>query len=200
MFSYSLRTRLLTLCFLAGSLLASSMSAQQRGGGRVRPAAPADWIISLSQSVERVNINAAALRRDAFNVAQQVSATGELNDFQVNAALQKARDRVEAARKRANEQPVASPTTMIAIGKSIDILEKAREQAGSANLDDVKTEMLRQTHFVQQELFTEVDVVRRERQSLSSALLKLNQMNQDLDQATVEALGSTFEFVKAGGE
>jgi hypothetical protein len=189
----------LRLLFLL-PLLATSLFAQERGVGRVRPAAPAEWLVSLHQSEERVDFMAAALRRDSFIVAQLVKGIGDLNDFQVNAAIQKALDRVEAARKRASEAPQASPSTMTAISKINDALEHGRQQGATTDVEALKTEMLRQTHFVQQELFSEVALVLRERQALSSALAKLNQMNAQLDGAMVEALGSTFEFVKEGGE
>ena len=58
-----------------------------------------------------IRAKTAAVRRDAFIVSQIVAAAGELDDFQRNAAMEKARDHIEAAMKRARENPAAARQT-----------------------------------------------------------------------------------------
>jgi len=55
-------------------------------------------------------------------------------------------------------------------------------------------------HTIYVELFRELDLARRERQALVDVQSRLAAINQDLDGALVEALGSSFDFIRAGGK
>jgi hypothetical protein len=60
--------------------------------------------------------------------------------------------------------------------------------------------MIEKTHIPYIDLFKELDLARRERQALVDVQTRLAQINQDVDSAMIEALGSTFDFIRAGGK
>ena len=161
-------------------------------------------LLSLGVQLDRLEGvmqgRATAIRRDAFIVAQLVAATGELEDFQHNAALQKARDRVEAARKRAAENPVAPPQVTTAISQITDAVIHAQQQGSTADIAALKRDTLERTHVVQQVLFTELQDSRADRQAITDLQARLGRMATDIDQAVGEALGSTFDYFRAGGK
>jgi len=51
-----------------------------------------------------------------------------------------------------------------------------------------------------EEGFPELDDLRKDRQALSDAQSRLSSMTNDVDNALVEALGSTLDYFKAGGQ
>jgi len=159
---------------------------------------------TLSFQLERLEAlqreRAAAIRRDAFIVAQLVVSTASLDDFQRNAALQKAREAIDAAQRRARENPPASIYTATALSKSFDLVKQAQQQGASADLPTLKRDILRQTHFIQQELFKELQDSRADRQVMTDLQARLARMSTELDQAFGEALGATFDFFRAGGQ
>jgi hypothetical protein len=191
-----MRRLLLALC-----LLAPAAFAQDRPQRQIRTFSPATFLAAqLDEVEERLRDRTAAVKRDAFIVAQVVSGVGELNDFQRNVALQKALDRVEAALQKAGDRPPASPVTLTALKQIKDELVHARDNSGMADLPALKQMMLEKTHTIQYELFTEVDAVRRDRQVLTDIQARLGRMGGEMDEAMSEALGSIFEFFKAGGK
>ncbi|HEY8184295.1 MAG TPA: hypothetical protein VII32_18775, partial [Thermoanaerobaculia bacterium] len=113
-------------------------------------------------------------------VSQIVAAAGELDDFQRNTAMEKARDHVDAALKRAGENPPAPRSTVEALRSERDPINKA--------------------NFLQQVLFSELDDVRRDRQTLSDLQARLSSMTNDIDNALGDALGATFDYFRAGGQ
>jgi hypothetical protein len=148
----------------------------------------------------RLDMLAKAVKRDAFLVGQMVQATGDLRDFQRNAAIEKAMDRVKAAQIRAAEMPAASPDTQTALSKIDDALHQAKQQASSADLDALAQTILKESHDIQRDLYRGVEVARRERELLSELQKKLSETNLDLEAAMIEALGSTMNFIRAGGK
>jgi hypothetical protein len=142
----------------------------------------------------------AAIRRDAFIVTQLSAATADVDDFQRNTALQKAHDRINAAQRRAVENPRAAPQTLSAISQSSDLVDHAQQQSALADIPALKRELLRKTHDVQQILFTELQDSRADRQLMTDLQARLSRMQTDLDQAIGEALGSTFDYFRAGGQ
>jgi hypothetical protein len=194
-----MRRLLLALCLLAPAALAQDRS--DRPQRPIRTFSPATYLAGQLDDVEeRLRERTAAVRRDAFIVAQVVSGIGELNDFQRNVALQKALDRVEAAQQKAGDRPPASPVTVTALKQIQDELVHARDNSGMADLPALKQMMLEKSHTIQYELFTEVDAVRRDRQILTEIQARLGRMGGEMDEAMTEALGSIFEFFKAGGK
>jgi len=159
---------------------------------------------TLSIQLERLEAlqrdRVAAIRRDAFIVSQLVVATSSLDDFQRNAALQKARESIDAAQRRARENPPASPFTATALSKSFDLLKEAQRQGASADIPTLKRDILAQTHFIQQELFKELQESRADRQVMTDLQARLARMSTELDNAFGEALGATFDFFRAGGQ
>ncbi|HYO75143.1 MAG TPA: hypothetical protein VE010_01670 [Thermoanaerobaculia bacterium] len=184
--------KLLLLCVV---LSATAVFAQDE---RIVQAPPQLTNI-LAGYERRLGLLAKGISRDAFIVAQLSQAAGELHDFQRNAAIQKALDRVEEASKRAAANPPAQPRTVAAINKSREALEKAREQASSADLDAVSRLIVKETHAIQRELYWSLTVARRERETLMDLQKKISQLNLDLEGAMVDALGAALDFAKAGG-
>ncbi|PYQ60568.1 MAG: hypothetical protein DMF58_07760 [Acidobacteria bacterium] len=189
------------LTSIAIVLLATAATAQQRYPGRPGPTPSAGFLAAQIDRMEgELRAKSAGVRRDAFIVSQLVAAVGELEDFQHTVALEKARDHVNAALKRASESPVAASTTFTAIQKSADLVDTAKRQGATADMPVLKRDLLKQNHFVQQVLFTELDDVRKDRQTLSDLQSRLSSITNDMDNALAEALGSTFDYFRAGGQ
>jgi hypothetical protein len=165
-----------------------------------RPSSLQVFSIQLERLEALQRERASAIRRDAFIVTQLVVSTASLDDFQRNAALQKAREAIDAAQRRARENPPASPFTMTALSKSFDLVKQAQQQGASADIPTLKRDLLRQTHFIQQELFKELQESRADRQAMTDLQARISRMSTDLDQALGEALGATFDFFRAGGQ
>lgn len=159
---------------------------------------------SLQSAIERqesaLRSHTVALRRDAFIVARLVSSVAELEDFQRNAAIQRALDRVDAAARKATERPAASSATMQAIEAIRDEFLEARKQGSSADLPALKRRVLNRVQPLQSQMFRSIDDLRKARQALSEAQMKLALMANDVDGSLGEALASTIEFFRAGGE
>ena len=60
--------------------------------------------------------------------------------------------------------------------------------------------MLRKTHVIQQVLFSELQESRADRRAMTDLQARLSRMSTELDGALDEALGSTFDYFKAGGQ
>jgi hypothetical protein len=165
-----------------------------------RPSSLQGFTIQLERLEAQQAERTAAIRRDAFIVTQLVVATASLDDFQRNAALQKAREAIDAAQRRARENPPASIFTATALSKVFDLVKQAQQQGASADIPTLKRDILAQTHFIQQELFKELQDSRADRQAMTDLQARLSRMATDLDQALGEALGATFDFFRAGGQ
>lgn len=161
----------------------------------------AEWSSALPAFEKRVQLLTAGIKRDAFIVAQVTLAAGDLSDdFQKLSAMEKAHDRIGAAVLRANQEPVASLRTLTALSKMSDALEAGRRQGTMANLEDLRAILMRETQPIQRELFTALREARGERLNLVELLNRVQTLNADLEGAMVEALGSTFDFMAAGGK
>jgi hypothetical protein len=158
----------------------------------------------LSAQVDRlesdIRSKTAALRRDAFIVTQIVAAVGELDNFQRTVAVDKARDHLEAALKRAAENPVAPRQTFDLLQSRRDLINKAKQQGATADLPGLKRELLKGNHPMQQTLFSELDDLRKDRQTITDLQARLSSMTNDMDNALAEALGSTFDYFRSGGQ
>jgi hypothetical protein len=186
--------KLLLLCI---ALSATAVLAQDRP----RPPQVSHEIApELFDYQRRLDMLAKAIKRDAYIVAQMVHATGDLRDFQRNAAIEKAIDRLTSAQIRAREVPPASPEAQLALSKIDDALHHAREQASSADLPAVAQTILKESEDIQRDLFRNVETARRERELLVELQKKLSETNLDLEAAMIEALGSTMNFIRAGGK
>ena len=181
------------LVFIAAPLLA------QRPTSRI-PTSSGFLSAQIDRMESDIRNKSAALRRDAFIVSQVTSAVGELDDFQRLAAVDKARDHIEAAFKRAGENPVAPRSTFDFLQSQRELVNKARLQGSTADLVALKRDMLKGNHSMQQTLFTELDDVRKDRQMLTDLQSRLSSITNDLDNALAEALGSTFDYFRAGGQ
>jgi type I site-specific restriction endonuclease len=142
----------------------------------------------------------AAVKRDSFIVAQMVAAAGELHDdFQKHAALEKAHDHIELAMRKANDNPPATAEVRTAVSQANDIVDHWRDNATSADLNDIDRQLLKKTNDVQPVLFRELDEVRKNKLALKDVLAKLGMANDLLDDAMNDALVSTLDFFRAGG-
>jgi predicted DNA-binding protein len=149
---------------------------------------------------ERLDGLAKAISRDSFIVVEIVHAAGDLEDFQVNIAVQKALDRVNEAYKRASQNPQASPFFLQTLNGLQITLRHARDQGSMADLVALRKELMLRGGLLQTELFRELDAGRRERQQLVLNYTKLQQLDQQLESSLIESLGTMFEFVRAGGK
>src|SRR5438034_7018409 len=104
-------------------LFATVASTQER-----RPARPIPsglLVPTIDRMDADIRAKTAAVRRDAFIVSQIVAAVGELDDFQRNAAMEKARDHVDAAMKRARDNPSAARQTFEVLQSEHYLIDKA---------------------------------------------------------------------------
>ena len=187
------------IALLLSFLFIAPLGAQDRGPRVHR--FPPDWNNALPQYEKRVQLLTASIKRDAFIISRVTLAMGDLSDdFQKLSAIQKAYDRIEEASVRAGQDPKASPRTQTALGKMTGTLEAGRRQGTMANLADLRAEVLRQSTGIQREVFQELADARGERLNLIELLNRVQAMNADLEGAMVEALGTTFDYMAAGGK
>jgi len=184
--------------FVLIALLASAAYAQRRPPGP--GASPAFLGAQVDRLDETVRARSAVVRRDAFIVSQLVAAMSELDDFQHSVAIDKARDHVNDAYRRANENPPAPRATFELLQSARDLVDKAKQQGATADTAALKSEMMKVAHPMQQTLFVELDDLRKDRQTLSDIQSRLSSMTNEMDSALAEALGSTFDYFKAGGK
>ncbi len=141
-----------------------------------------------------------AVKRDSFIVAQLVAAAGELqDDFQKHVALEKAHDHIQLALGKAGENPPASGIIATAVSQANDIVNHARDNSDSADLKDVERQVMKKTADVQPVLFRELDDLRKNKLALKDILAKLNNANDQLDDAMSDALVATLDFFRSGG-
>lgn len=157
-------------------------------------------MFGIEQYAGQLQDLSAAVKRDAYIVAQLVAATGELRDeFQKHVALEKAHDHVEAALRKAIENPPAPPEVQTAVSQANDVVNHWRDNASSADMNDITRQVLKKTADVQPVLFRELDEVRKNKVALKDILAKLNTADDQLDDAMNDALVSTLDFFRAGG-
>ena len=162
---------------------------------------PPDWGVALPQYEKRVQLLTAGIKRDAFIISRVTLAVGDLSDdFQKLSAIQKAFDRIEEANLRAGQDPKASLRTLTALEKMTDRLEDGRRQGTMADLADLQRFISQQASGIQRELFQQLSDARGERQNLVDLLNRVQIMNADLEAAMIEALGTTFDYMAAGGK
>jgi hypothetical protein len=142
---------------------------------------------------------AKSVSRDAFIVARMAQATSDLKDFQKLSGLEKALDRVKEAQLRASEDPPASGQTMASLAKIEEALRRGREAGTAADVDALTEIILKETRFIERELFMGVQIARHERETLSDVQKRLMDLNLALETAMMDALGSTFDYLQAGG-
>jgi hypothetical protein len=164
---------------------------------RLLPLRPA----SLDPYLKQVRVLIGAIQRDSYIVAMLVHATSDLDGFQKMAAVEKARDRVQSAQHRAvSGDPPAPAGTIDILNGLLQTLDHAREQGTMADTEALKTELLRRTHFIQRDLFWELDTARSEHGAIVDMQGKLFELGTELESSMVDALGTTFDFVRAGGQ
>ena len=157
-------------------------------------------MFGVEQYAKELQDLSTAVKRDAFIVAKMVAASGELRDeFQKHSALEKAHDHLEAALRKASENPPAPPPIQTAVSQANDVVNHWRDNASSADLNDIDRQILKKTADVQPVLFRELDEVRKNKLALKDLLAKLNAADDVLDDAMNDALVSTLDFFRAGG-
>lgn len=162
---------------------------------------PPDWQNALPQYEKRVQHLTASIKRDAFIISRVTLAMGDLSDdFQKLSAIQKAHDRIVEAQVRAGQDPEAGGRTRTAIEKMLDEIERLKRQGTTADLGALREFVMKQSHPIQRELFSELSEARGERLNLIELLNKVQTMNADLEASMVEALGTTFDYMGSGGK
>ena len=180
-------------------LLSASAMYAQRQRPRIPPGS-GPLTFGVEQYAAQLQDLSAAVKRDSFIVAQMVAAAGELHDeFQKHAALEKAHDHILAAARKASENPPAAAEVQTAVSQANDIINHWRDNASSADLNDIDRQLLKKTSDVQPILFRELDEVRKNKLALKDLLTKLGTANDLLDDAMNDALVSTLDFFRAGG-
>jgi hypothetical protein len=154
---------------------------------------------AMTDYQRRLDLMAKGISRDAFIVAAMVRASRDLHDFQRNAAMQKALDRVKEAQQRAAAEPPAGPRTLDALNSIETDLRKARESVSSADTGALAKMIIERSYFIQYDLFEHLERARFERVYLTDVQKRLSDLNLELETAMVEAIGSTVEFIRAGG-
>jgi hypothetical protein len=195
-----LMSRVIVSCVVLLLLDRGEAMAQSRRPPPMDPPMSGEWTQLFPAYQGRLQRMAAGVSRDGFIVARVVEAVGVLHDFQVNVAIQRSIDIVEVAHKRAVQDPVAPYEILRTIESVQALLAHAREQGSAVDLELLTKEIFDKTKSIQLILFREVDALSRERAQLSELEGKLMQSSQLLDAAMVEALSSTFEYVRAGGK
>ena len=98
-------------------LIAAGAFAQERRGIS-RPPVSSSF---LGPMIDRMDadsrLKTAGVRRDAFIVSQVIAAVGDLEDFQRNAAMEKAHDHIEAAVHKCHQEVNVSPGTSESSGR-----------------------------------------------------------------------------------
>jgi len=154
---------------------------------------------SMVEYQRRLDLMARGISRDAFIVAAMVRASRDLHDFQRSAAIEKALDRVEEAQQRAAAEPPAGGQTIMALSRIEEELRKARESVSSSDPEALAKMIIDRSHQIQYELFEHLEYARHEREYLTDVQKRLSEINLALETAMVEAIGSTVEFIRAGG-
>lgn len=161
-------------------------------------------MVDLSRVLQRYQVRVEKLSkeisRDAFIVSQMVQATRELQDFQITVAVEKVHDRIKDTRKRALQEPIASPMVQHTLRGLDDMFEHAKRQGTFADAPALRKEIMERTYFIQRDLFDELNVAQAERVELANMQKRLTDMNLSLEESTVQALAATFEYVRAGGK
>lgn len=152
--------------------------------------------ISLDQMEPEMQEQMAAVRRDAFIVTRVVAATGALNDFQINSAIQGAINEIEQAQIKAGENPRAPQSTMDMLNGSHELLVKARNQGSMTNVQDVQRELLKRVEPLQRAMFAQLDEARRARIIVSDIRTRLSRWDDSIDQAMVEALSASLSYMR----
>lgn len=170
--------------------------SQERGGRVYRM--PAEWEMALPAFEKRVQATTAGIKTQAFIVGQVTLALGDLtDDMQILSAMQKALDRIKEAQAKAGD-PYGSRTA-VALMKMHDALENGRRQGTMADVEGIRRVLLKEGETIQSDLFRALKTARGDRQNLVDLLNRIQVMNSDLEGAMVDALGSTFDFMAAGG-
>lgn len=184
--------KLIPLLTLLVLLATSPVAEAQRRPGPPDRAAQ-QLLADLEQVEADAAANAAVLRRDAFVVAQMAAASGALRDFQKNAAVQKALDRVDEAGRRAVSRPAAEPEMIRILRKAKESLQGAKERGFSTDYEALQREIELSSRDLQPWVFRDIIAMQKLRVALADVQGRVSRMTQDLDAATGEVLASTLE-------
>ena len=182
---------------LVFSLLVASVACAQEA----EPAGPPGELNhAFAQYAARLTRLSADIKRDAFIVAQVALAAGELQDFQQSVAIQKAIDLITTAQVRAGQQPPAPASIAGALNELHETLVHARDSGAGADMDALRTDVLRRASRLQAYLFYEVRGARNERMMLTELQHRAAEVGGQLDDALVDALGAAFDTARAGAK
>ena len=180
-----MRISALSLCVL----FALPTLAQNAG-----PAGP-DIRMALPAYEARVHELAKSVTFLSYAVSQLVLSARDLDDFQLNVAVEKVHDRMKESLARAVEEQ-AAPQIIDTFRGLVDTFEHARDQGTMASVPTLRAELVKHADWLQRALFSELDRARAERRTLLVLQTKVNALNADLEEAMIQALGATFDFIR----
>ena len=175
--------------------MAVPLFAQERRGGPPT----SDVAVAVGALQEDTDQLAAALKRDAFIVSRVAAGAGALHGFQRTTALQQLNDRIDEARRRAQQNPPAPGQVMQALSEIADLAAKAKEAGSFANLDTLQAEVVKKSEVIQAQLFRELYAARRIHGILSDGEARIVRLNHELDDAMILALGAALDYTETGG-
>ena len=162
--------------------------------------APMEVASTIQRYEVRLKALTAAIKREAFIVGRLVQAVKDLQDFQVTVGVERAHDHILEAQKRANEDPPAPKQVQQSLLLLRELLDHARDQGTMAVPDSLQKEMMLRSHDIQYLLFGELSAAEKERRALTEIQMKLATDGGEMDNAVTEALGTTFDYFRAGGK
>ena len=157
--------------------------------------------MAVQRYESRLTLLTAEVKRESFIVSRLVLAVKELQGFQKMNEIERARDRVAEAQKKAAEEPVAPRAISESLTFIHQLLDHARDQGTMADTDALRKEIMLRSHDIQYDwLFREVSAAEKDRRALSEIQMKLATLGGELDGALTDALGTTFDYFRAGGK
>ena len=162
--------------------------------------APMDLAMNVQRYEIRLKGLTAAIKRETFIVGRLVQAVKELQGFQKLVALERARDRVIEAQKKAAEDPPAPPAISQSLLFMKELLDHAQVQGTAADPEALQKEIMLRSHDIQYILFGELSAAAKDRRALSEIQMKLATMAGEMDSAVTDALAMTFDYFRAGGK
>jgi hypothetical protein len=188
-----MRARSIAVLLLFAAATAFGQDPMLRG-------ASMDLAGAVSRYEVRLKSLTTAIKREAFIMGRLVQAVKELQGFQIMVAVERARDRVAEAEKRASEDPPAPKQIRDSLLLMHELLDHAHEQGTMAIPDTLQKEIMLRSHDIQYILFGELSAAEKERRALTEVQMKLANAGGEMDTAVTEALGTTFDYFRAGGK
>lgn len=176
-------------------LLTAAMSAFAQQPPLMRQA-PIDISINLQRYEMRLEALAAAVKREAFIESRVDLAVHELSGFQVNIAVERARDRIAEAQKRAVGEPPAPTQVARALLSMREAVDRAHDQGSATDLEALQKEILFRSHDIHFILFDELFAAEKENRALAEIQARLARLSGVMSSAVTDGLTTTDAYVR----